>query len=41
MGGDFLNDYEGIEGRKEFRGDLAAMYFASVDPMTGCLVERI
>ena len=29
--GDFLNDYEGIEGYEEFRGDLALMYFADVD----------
>ncbi|MGZ5199214.1 MAG: CapA family protein [Telluria sp.] len=25
--GDFLNDYEGISGYEEFRGDLALMYF--------------
>ena len=37
--GDFLNDYEGIEGREEFRGDLALMYFAGVDPVTDDLVE--
>jgi poly-gamma-glutamate synthesis protein (capsule biosynthesis protein) len=30
--GDFLNDYEGITGYDEFRGDLALMYFASIDP---------
>jgi len=36
--GDFLNDYEGIEGHEEFRGDLAVMYFASVDPMARDLV---
>jgi poly-gamma-glutamate capsule biosynthesis protein CapA/YwtB (metallophosphatase superfamily) len=29
--GDFLNDYEGIGGGEEYRGDLALMYFASVD----------
>ncbi len=29
--GDFLNDYEGIEGYEEFRGDLVAMYFAEID----------
>jgi poly-gamma-glutamate capsule biosynthesis protein CapA/YwtB (metallophosphatase superfamily) len=29
--GDFLNDYEGIRGYEEFRGDLALMYFADVD----------
>ena len=35
--GDFLNDYEGIGGYEEFRGDLALMYFASVEPSTGNL----
>ena len=30
--GDFLNDYEGIEGYENFRGDLGLMYFADVDP---------
>lgn len=30
--GDFLNDYEGIEGYENFRGDLDLMYFADVDP---------
>jgi poly-gamma-glutamate capsule biosynthesis protein CapA/YwtB (metallophosphatase superfamily) len=29
--GDFLNDYEGIGGSEEYRGDLALMYFANVD----------
>jgi poly-gamma-glutamate synthesis protein (capsule biosynthesis protein) len=28
--GDFLNDYEGIEGFEEYRGDLSVMYFADV-----------
>lgn len=37
--GDFLNDYEGIGGYEEFRGDLALMYFATVDPLTGNLVR--
>lgn len=36
--GDFLNDYEGIQGYEEFRGDLALMYFVSVDPVGGNLV---
>ncbi|MGZ3712348.1 MAG: CapA family protein [Bdellovibrionota bacterium] len=27
--GDFLNDYEGISGHKEFRGELGFMYFAT------------
>lgn len=35
--GDFLNDYEGIRGYEEFRGDLALMYFADVDAGTGAL----
>jgi poly-gamma-glutamate synthesis protein (capsule biosynthesis protein) len=35
--GDFLNDYEGIGGYEEFRGDLALMYFAAVEPSTGNL----
>jgi poly-gamma-glutamate capsule biosynthesis protein CapA/YwtB (metallophosphatase superfamily) len=33
--GDFLNDYEGIAGYGEFRGDLSAMYFVSVNPASG------
>ncbi len=37
--GDFLNDYEGISGYEGFRGDLALMYFVSVDPSTGKLVH--
>lgn len=36
--GDFLNDYEGIGGREEYRGDLAVMYFTSVDAATGNLL---
>jgi poly-gamma-glutamate synthesis protein (capsule biosynthesis protein) len=36
--GDFLNDYEGVEGREEFRGDLAVMYFVIVDAATSDLV---
>jgi poly-gamma-glutamate capsule biosynthesis protein CapA/YwtB (metallophosphatase superfamily) len=30
--GDFLNDYEGIRGYDEYRGDLVLMYFADLDP---------
>ena len=30
--GDFLNDYEGISGFEEFRGDLNLMYFVAVHP---------
>jgi poly-gamma-glutamate synthesis protein (capsule biosynthesis protein) len=37
--GDFLNDYEGIEGYEEFRDDLVLMYFASIDPEDGRLLE--
>jgi poly-gamma-glutamate synthesis protein (capsule biosynthesis protein) len=29
--GDFLNDYEGISGYEQFRGDLALMYFVEID----------
>ena len=36
--GDFLNDYEGIEGYEEYRGDLSLMYYADVDPTSGDLV---
>jgi poly-gamma-glutamate capsule biosynthesis protein CapA/YwtB (metallophosphatase superfamily) len=35
--GDFLNDYEGISGYEEFRGDLSLMYFASFDCRSGAL----
>ncbi|XXF81175.1 CapA family protein [Myxococcaceae bacterium GXIMD 01537] len=37
--GDFLNDYEGIHGYEEFRGDLTLMYFATVEPRSGRLVD--
>jgi len=30
--GDFLNDYEGISGYEQFRGDLALMYFPTLAP---------
>lgn len=33
--GDFLNDYEGIGGYEEFRGDLSLMYFVNIDPLSG------
>jgi poly-gamma-glutamate synthesis protein (capsule biosynthesis protein) len=36
--GDFLNDYEGISGHEQFRGDLSLMYFASLDPASGQLM---
>lgn len=35
--GDFINDYEGISGYEQYRGDLGLMYFASMDPATGKL----
>lgn len=37
--GDFFNDYEGIGGYEEYRGDLTLMYFVTIDPNTGELVE--
>jgi poly-gamma-glutamate capsule biosynthesis protein CapA/YwtB (metallophosphatase superfamily) len=37
--GDFLNDYEGISGYEEYRGDLALMYFPTLDVATGRLVR--
>jgi len=35
--GDFFNDYEGITGYEQFRGDLGLMYFADIDSITGKL----
>jgi poly-gamma-glutamate capsule biosynthesis protein CapA/YwtB (metallophosphatase superfamily) len=35
--GDFLDDYEGIGGREEYRDDLVLMYFPAVEPATGRL----
>jgi poly-gamma-glutamate synthesis protein (capsule biosynthesis protein) len=37
--GDFLNDYEGISGYEDFRGDLALMYFAGFDSLSGDLAD--
>ncbi len=37
--GDFLNDYEGISGYEEFRGDLGLMYFVTMEPSSGRLVR--
>jgi poly-gamma-glutamate capsule biosynthesis protein CapA/YwtB (metallophosphatase superfamily) len=37
--GDFLNDYEGITGEEEFRGDLAVMYLPRLALPGGALVE--
>jgi poly-gamma-glutamate capsule biosynthesis protein CapA/YwtB (metallophosphatase superfamily) len=35
--GDFLNDYEGISGYEQYRGDLVLMYFPALEPVTGRL----
>jgi poly-gamma-glutamate synthesis protein (capsule biosynthesis protein) len=35
--GDLLNDYEGIRGYEEFRGDLALVYFADIEATGGKL----
>ncbi|MCA6100847.1 CapA family protein [Bradyrhizobium australafricanum] len=35
--GDFLNDYEGIQGYERYRDDLVLMYFADLDATDGCL----
>jgi len=37
--GDFINDYEGIEGHEEFRGDLGLMYFPTLDAASGRLLR--
>jgi poly-gamma-glutamate synthesis protein (capsule biosynthesis protein) len=37
--GDFLNDYEGIPGFEEYRGDLALMYFVCMDPSSARLIR--
>ena len=37
--GDFLNDYEGIDGYEYYRDDLGLMYFVGMDPSTGKLVQ--
>jgi poly-gamma-glutamate capsule biosynthesis protein CapA/YwtB (metallophosphatase superfamily) len=37
--GDFLNDYEGISGHEAYRGDLALMYFVSMDSASGNLLR--
>ncbi|MFZ2209300.1 MAG: CapA family protein [Porticoccaceae bacterium] len=33
--GDLLNDYEGIRGHAEYRGDLSLLYFLDLDPGSG------
>jgi poly-gamma-glutamate synthesis protein (capsule biosynthesis protein) len=35
--GDFINDYEGISGREEFRSDLVLAYFLALEPGSGRL----
>jgi poly-gamma-glutamate capsule biosynthesis protein CapA/YwtB (metallophosphatase superfamily) len=35
--GDFLSDYEGIDGKEAYRGDLPLAYFASFDQRSGAL----
>ncbi len=37
--GDFVNDYEGIRGHEEYRGDLSLMYFVSVNTRSGELTR--
>lgn len=38
--GDFINDYEGITGNEQYRGDLSLMYFVTLNVLTGEL-ERM
>jgi poly-gamma-glutamate synthesis protein (capsule biosynthesis protein) len=37
--GDLLNDYEGISGYEVYRGNLALMYFVSLDAVSGTLLR--
>ncbi|MFJ9842834.1 CapA family protein [Kitasatospora sp. NPDC101155] len=37
--GDFIDDYEGITGHEHYRDDLRLLYFVSVEPSTGRLVD--
>jgi poly-gamma-glutamate synthesis protein (capsule biosynthesis protein) len=39
--GDFLNDYEGIDGYESFRGDLGLMYFVTMDILEGVLISLL
>jgi poly-gamma-glutamate capsule biosynthesis protein CapA/YwtB (metallophosphatase superfamily) len=39
--GDFLNDYEGIAGHGEYRGDLSLMYFPVLDAENGRLRQLL
>lgn len=37
--GDFLNDYEGIQGHEQYRSHLTLMYFPNFDPLSGKLLQ--
>jgi poly-gamma-glutamate synthesis protein (capsule biosynthesis protein) len=37
--GDCLNDYEGISRFEQYRADLVLLYFATLDPATGDLIQ--
>jgi poly-gamma-glutamate synthesis protein (capsule biosynthesis protein) len=37
--GDFINDYEGIRGHEEYRGDLSLMYFVTLNALSGELMQ--
>ena len=37
--GDFLDDYEGVADEDGFRSDLTLMYFPTIDPVSGQLVD--
>jgi poly-gamma-glutamate synthesis protein (capsule biosynthesis protein) len=37
--GDLVNDYEGIPGHEEWRGDLGALYFVAATPPNGALAS--
>jgi poly-gamma-glutamate synthesis protein (capsule biosynthesis protein) len=37
--GDFINDYEGISGKQEYRGELSLMYFPEVAIESGKLLS--
>jgi len=37
--GDFINDYEGISGQEQYRGELSLMYFPEVNQENGELIS--
>lgn len=39
--GDLINDYEGISGLEVYRSDLVLMYFATLHPITGDLLQLL